>query len=80
MGFIQCLFDYDWKKAKATLEKAIKLNPGYAYAHIFYGNLLQFTGESTERGIEEIKKARELDPSSVPIKWALGRNYFYAGK
>jgi TolB-like protein len=79
IGFIQSVYDYDWKKSKLTLEKAIKLNPNYAYAHIYYGNLLQYTGESTERGIEEIKKARNLDPLSASLNWVLGRNYYFAG-
>jgi adenylate cyclase len=80
LGFIQSDYDYDWKNAKLTLEKALNLNPNYTFSHIYYGNLLQFTGENTERGIEEIKKARSLDPLSVSINWVLGRNYYYAGK
>ena len=79
-GFIQSAYDYQWKSAKATLEKAINLNAKYAYAHIYYGNLLQYTGENAQAGIEEIKKARNLDPLSVPINWVLGRNYYFAGK
>ena len=78
MGFIQSAFDYDWVKAKKTLIKALELNPNYPTAHIYYGNLLQYTGESTERGIAEIKKAIELDPLSVQWHWVLGRNYFLA--
>jgi len=80
IGFIQSAFDYDWKKAKITLERAIQLNPNYAYAHIFYGNLLQYTGENTEKGIDEIKKALDLEPLSASINWILGRNYYFAGK
>src|SRR6185436_495491 len=62
LGFIQSTFDYDWVKSKNTLRKAIDLNPNYPTAHLFYGNLLQYTGESTELGINEIKKALMLDP------------------
>jgi adenylate cyclase len=80
LGLIQSAYDYDWKGAKITLEKALKLDPKYTYAHIFYGNLLQYTGENVEQGIEEIKKARSLDPLSVSINWVLGRNYYFAGK
>ncbi|HSZ35061.1 MAG TPA: adenylate/guanylate cyclase domain-containing protein [Puia sp.] len=80
LGFIQSAYDYNWKQSKLTLEKAIKLDPRYSYAHIFYGNLLQYTGENTEEGIEEIKKALALDPSSVSVNWILGRNYYFAGK
>ena len=80
IGFIQSVYDYDWEKSKLTLEKAIRLNPGYSYAHIFYGNLLQYTGQNTQGGIDEIKKALDLDPSSVSLNWILGRNYFLAGE
>src|SRR4029079_5003602 len=68
------------KTSKKTLEQAILLNPNYAYAHIYYGNLLQYTGESVERGLEEIKKARDMDPLSGSINGVLGRNYYFARK
>src|SRR6185503_18832936 len=74
------IFDYDWQKAEITLKKAISINPNYPIAHIYYGNLLQFTGKSTEQGILEIKKALELDPLSSSVNWVLGRNYYLAGK
>ncbi len=78
LGFIQSNFDYDWAKAKVTLEKAIKLNPNYSEAHLFYGNLLEYTGESTERGIQEVKRALELDPLATRSNWILGRNFYLA--
>ncbi len=80
LGLIQSAFDYDWAKSKKTLEKAISLNPNYAFAHLFYANLLQYTGESEEKGIQETKKALELEPLSVQINWILGRNYWLARK
>ena len=80
IGFIQSAFDYDWVKSKNTLQKAITLNPNYPTAHLFYGNLLQYTGESTEQGISEIKKALSLDPLSRNLNYVLGRNYYYAHK
>ena len=80
IGFIQSAFDYDWAISKRTLEKAIELNPNYPMAHVFYGNLLQYTGENTEEGINEIRKALNLDPLSASLNWILGRNYYYAHK
>jgi TolB-like protein/Tfp pilus assembly protein PilF len=80
LGFIQSAFDYDWAKSKSTLKKAIALNPNYPTAHLFYGNLLQYTGENTEEGIKEIKKALALDPLSSNLNYVLGRNYYYANK
>jgi adenylate cyclase len=80
VGFIQYAYDYDWVKSKSTLEKAIKMDPGYGYAHIFYGNLLLHAGQNTQGGIDEIKKALDLDPSSVSANYILGRNYYLAGE
>ena len=78
LGLIQSIFDYDWVKSKKTLEKAIRLNPNYAIAHLYYGNLLQYTGQSKELGIKEVKKSLALDPLSVQLNWVLGRNYWMA--
>jgi adenylate cyclase len=78
LGWIQGGFDYEWGKSKTTLQKAIKLNPNYPLAHMYYGNVLQYTGENTEEGIKEVEKALELDPLSVSINWVLGRNYWLA--
>jgi TolB-like protein/Tfp pilus assembly protein PilF len=80
LGFIQSAFDYDWVTSKKTLEKAIGLNPNYPTAHVYYGNLLQYTKENTEAGINEIKKALDLDPLSASFNWVLGRNYCFAHK
>jgi adenylate cyclase len=79
-GFIQSIFEYDWSDSKITLEKAIALNPKYADAHFYYGNLLQYTGQNTQLGIAEIKRALELDPLNPRFNWVLGRNYFLAGE
>jgi len=78
LGWIQGIFDYDWVQSKITLHKAIRLNPNYADAHLFYGNLLQYTGENTEMGIAEVKKALESDPLNPRFNWVLGRNYYIA--
>jgi len=80
IGFIQSAFDYDWVNAKKTLEKAIAINSNYPTAHLFYGNLLQYTGENIEQGIGEIKKALALDPLSTNVNYVLGRNLYYAKK
>ena len=80
IGFIQSAFDYDWVNAKKTLQRAIAINSNYPTAHLFYGNLLQYTGENTDEGISEIKKALSLDPLSSNLNYVLGRNFYYAHK
>ena len=48
-GWIEGAFDYDWKKSEATLKKPIRLNPNYPIAHMYYGNLLQYTGKNARK-------------------------------
>jgi len=77
-GLINCIFDYDWPKAKILFEKAIIANPNYSFAHVFYGNLLQWNFGKAEEGIIELKKALSLDPLSSTLNYVVGRNYYLA--
>jgi len=79
-GLLQSHQDHDWTQAKKTLQKAIAFNPNYPPAHLYYGNDLLYTGENKDLGIEETKKAVELDPLSPWVNWVLGRNYFMSGQ
>ena len=78
LGFIEHNFDYEWVKSKKTLERAIELDPNNPTAHLYYGNLLLYTGHTTE-GLKENEKAAALDPLSFAANWVLGRNYYFAG-
>ena len=79
LGFIQFIYDYDWTQAKKTLEKALEFNPNNSPAHLYYGMVLQYTGDP-DRGLKEQEKAVELDPLAFSANWVLGRNYYFAGK
>ena len=79
LGLIQSIYEYDWKGSKETLEKVIRLDPKYEWAHIFLGNLLIYTGENTKEGIAESLKGYNLDPLAAYVNWVLGRNYYLAG-
>jgi adenylate cyclase len=78
LGFIQHNFDYNWALSRKTLERAIELDPNNPSAHLYYGNLLQYTGNTSE-GLKEIEKAVALDPLAFGANWVLGRNYYFAG-
>ena len=80
MSFILGVFDYEAVEFKSMVEKAIRLDPNYALAHIYYGNNFVLVGNNNDKGIEENKKALELDPLSVSFTYILGRNYYFANK
>jgi TolB-like protein/Tfp pilus assembly protein PilF len=77
LAFIQSHFDYDWEGSKKVFERVIRDNPNYPIAHLYYGNVLLFTGNNAQ-GLEETKKALQLDPLSSVVNMVLGRNYYYA--
>src|SRR5215469_11632285 len=58
-----CLFrnDWDWVGAEREFQRAIALNPNYAWAHQWYGLFLHAMGRQ-QNWVAEVKRARELDP------------------
>jgi TolB-like protein/Tfp pilus assembly protein PilF len=62
---------WDWSGAEREYQCAIKSNPNLALAHGGYAHFLSLMGQH-ERAIEEINRARELDPLSVPVNVGVG--------
>jgi len=61
-------WEYEWDKSGAEKEfrRAIELNPSYATAHAWYAEELAALGRG-DQALAEIKRAREVDPLSLPI-------------
>jgi serine/threonine-protein kinase len=76
LGFTRSIYDWDWAGARKAFRRALKLNPGYVTAHHWYAWYLLLVGES-EAAFAEIRRARELDPLSLPINTNLGFFYYY---
>jgi tetratricopeptide (TPR) repeat protein len=74
-------FIYEWNVADAEreLRRAIDLNPNYARAHMYYALMLSHTGRSQE-GLEQIERARRLDPLSAFTAGIAGNVYFTVRK
>lgn len=53
----------EWSLAEVALSKAIQLNPEFADARAYLGEARQQLGED---GIEELEKAWQLNPDSIP--------------
>jgi tetratricopeptide (TPR) repeat protein len=60
------LYGWEWEAAEKEFKQAIRLNPGYATAHHWYGWHLMVMGQNSE-GIFELRKAQRLDPLSLII-------------
>jgi serine/threonine-protein kinase len=76
LGVIKSHYETDWAGSEAEFKRALELNPNYATAHHFYGDMFLALG-NFDRALEELEKARELDPLSPLINVDVGLVYFY---
>jgi len=65
------LYDWNWTEAEREFRRAITLNPNYAPAHQFYGQLLKALGR--KNWVDEVKRAADLDPVT---SWFAGGDWF----
>ena len=75
LGLTLFQFDYDLAGAEREYKRAIELNPNYATAHQWYGEMLSCAGRFDEAAAE-FRHALEIEPLSLPINWDYGR-FFY---
>jgi len=79
LAHITANYDWNWSKAEAEYKRAIQLNPNYSTGHHYYATFLMAMGRHAE-ALEEMKRARELDPLSPAIATFIGMAYYYAGE
>jgi TolB-like protein/Tfp pilus assembly protein PilF len=73
-GTAWTMYERDWSAAEQDFQRAIRLNPNDVDAHHGYAEHLTNIGRA-EGAIAEMKRARELDPLSLPVNATLGRTY-----
>ena len=66
LAFCFDAFDWDLESAGKEFQRSIELNPGYATAHHWYAWHLSLLGRYDE-ALEEMRKAKNLDPLSLII-------------
>lgn len=77
LGNIKDDYDWDWAGSRQMFERALSLDPNHAAARAWYADHLLHTGH-TRRGIEEYRRAQQLDPLSPAIGANLGKALFQA--
>jgi TolB-like protein/Flp pilus assembly protein TadD len=77
LGLVKMDSDWEWLGAEAEFQRAIALNPNYAYAHLFYAVALRRMGR-VEDAIADSKRALELDPLSLIVNIGLGDAFYLA--
>jgi TolB-like protein/DNA-binding winged helix-turn-helix (wHTH) protein/Tfp pilus assembly protein PilF len=77
LATVQFNDDWNWKAAETGFRHAIQLNPSYATAHQRYSLYLIAMGR-TEESLEEMNRARSLDPLSLSVNFSLGWRLYMA--
>jgi eukaryotic-like serine/threonine-protein kinase len=75
LGYVLLDYDYDFAGAEREYKRALELNPNYATAHQWYGELLTCAGRFDEAAAE-YRRGLAIDPLSLPLNWDYGR-FFY---
>lgn len=73
------LYEWNWDRARESLERAIRLNPNYAPAHLWLAHYLA-AREHFDQALQEVRLARDLDPLSPIIQTQVGWILRHAGR
>jgi len=79
MGFVRYWSDRDPVRSGDAFRRAIELAPDVAQTHFWYGNVLVDNGQYVP-GLQELNRARLLEPGSVAIQTDYGWALWSAGQ
>ena len=77
LGHVRVQFEHDWAGAEQAYRRAIELDPHCTVAHHRYAILLMTAGRAAEAFVH-IRRARELDPTALPIDVTEGFLHYWA--
>lgn len=79
LGLVKSQYDFDWDGAEKSYLRAIELNPNYPTARQWYGEFLAFR-QRTDESLAQMRKAIELDPTSLSTNTAPALPYNISGQ
>ena len=77
LGALFMFYDFDWVSAEREYRRAIELSPDYPITYELYSYLLCALGRPDE-GVEQARRALEVDPLSGPLSNDLALAYYQA--
>lgn len=79
LGFINLFYDWDWDAARRRLETALRLDPTYGEARLFYGWWLVAVGRPDD-AVDSLRAAVRDEPVSLILNARLGSMLMLAGR
>ncbi len=80
LGYVNALYDFDWPGAERQFQRAIQLNPGLSDGHFGYGIVYLVPMGHVREAVQELERARDLDPLAIPTITYLGLAYQFNGR
>lgn len=77
LGYVQFMWDFNWRGAEAQFQRAIELDDSYAPAHHWYALMLAALGRR-EPSLAQIRQAQRLDPLSLIVTTAAAYISYFA--
>jgi DNA-binding winged helix-turn-helix (wHTH) protein/TolB-like protein/Tfp pilus assembly protein PilF len=77
LGFVLFWWDRHPARAEQEFRRALELNPGYATAHHWFGNVLLSMGRADE-AVAELEMAHRLEPLSIIIGTETAAGLYHA--
>ncbi len=79
LGFINLFYDWDWDATRRRLETALRLDPTYGEARLFYAWWLVAIGRPAE-AVDSLRAAVRDEPVSLILNARLGTMLMLAGR
>lgn len=73
-------FDWNWSEADKHFKLSMELNPGYATARQWYAIHYLTAKGRREEALQEMKRALELEPTSLVMNSFMGATLYFAGR
>ena len=73
-------YDWNWFEAEKEFKLSIELNPDYATAHQWYAIHYLTAMGRPEEALQEMKRALELEPTSLIMNTFMGATFYFAGR
>ncbi|MGH9748224.1 MAG: protein kinase domain-containing protein [Candidatus Acidiferrales bacterium] len=77
LAMVNAFYEYDFPGADAEFKRGVELDPGSASAHQWRGYFL-IAREQQQEALDELTKARELDPLSDTVSLLLSVSFLFS--
>jgi tetratricopeptide (TPR) repeat protein len=78
LGCVHWFYDWDFPAAEQELLRALELNPGDAFAHMWNATYLAVMRLDFEKALAEVRRAQEIDPLSQLVGTCAAWHYGWA--